>query len=80
MADWDINLGKLRNCLPKQCTVSLYWGAYDRLFELIPIYRHVFSADNCKTSLAISLAPYMLVVLPSTCHLQQICSARSVFL
>lgn len=40
VADLDINLDKLRNCLRKQCRVSLYWGeACDRFFELVPIYR-----------------------------------------
>lgn len=44
VTDLDINLDKLRNCLCKQCAVSLYWGACDRVFELVPIYR---DASKC---------------------------------
>lgn len=40
--DLDIYLDKLRTCLRKQCTVSLYWAAGDRFFELVPIYRDAY--------------------------------------
>lgn len=40
----DANLDKMRNCPRKQCAVNLYWGACNRFFELVPIYR---SSNKC---------------------------------